>query len=100
MACACEEPSCLPCKSIALHRPRRAASHPLSPAQLNAATRHGALCPPFPVPLQWQEKDCLPWAKQRLGELFQQLPLGDGVTTQLKSVEGDCVLNVRCGASA
>jgi activator of HSP90 ATPase len=52
------------------------------------------------VPLQWQEKDCLPWAKQRLGELFQQLPLGDGVTTQLKSVEGDCVLNVRCGASA
>eukprot|EP01023_Acetabularia_acetabulum_P001210 TRINITY_DN10451_c0_g1_i2.p1 TRINITY_DN10451_c0_g1~~TRINITY_DN10451_c0_g1_i2.p1 ORF type:complete len:233 (-),score=36.66 TRINITY_DN10451_c0_g1_i2:686-1309(-) len=50
----------------------------------------------------WVEKDCLPWSKQRLNQLFIKLDLVDqsqeqykAQTTQVSQVEGEAFLNVR-----
>eukprot|EP01026_Neomeris_dumetosa_P017748 TRINITY_DN1687_c0_g1_i3.p1 TRINITY_DN1687_c0_g1~~TRINITY_DN1687_c0_g1_i3.p1 ORF type:complete len:361 (+),score=57.82 TRINITY_DN1687_c0_g1_i3:70-1152(+) len=50
----------------------------------------------------WQEKDCIPWTKQRLSQLFQNLELVEQsvpktsvVVTGLSSVSGEAFLNVR-----
>ncbi|KAI5078487.1 hypothetical protein GOP47_0006158 [Adiantum capillus-veneris] len=51
----------------------------------------------------WAEKDCLPWAKKRLGELLQNVPILEGSgglwisTTKLDSVTGEAYVNIRKG---
>ncbi|KAH7298531.1 hypothetical protein KP509_25G048100 [Ceratopteris richardii] len=51
----------------------------------------------------WSEKDCLPWAKKRLGELLQNIRIIEGSgglwisTTKLDSVTGEAYVNVRKG---
>lgn len=49
----------------------------------------------------WNEKDCLPWAKKRLGELLENIPILEGEgglwiqTTNIESVTGDAYVNIR-----
>lgn len=51
----------------------------------------------------WQEKNCLPWSKARLGELLEGLAVvqGEGAVwlkvTQVTSVEGEAYVNIRKG---
>lgn len=51
----------------------------------------------------WSEKDCMPWAKTRLAELFQGLTVLEGQggcfikITKVESVEGEAYINVRKG---
>ena len=51
----------------------------------------------------WQELDCLPWAKQRLGELLagREVLAGEGAlwikTTTVEAVTGECYVNRRKG---
>lgn len=49
----------------------------------------------------WNEKDCLPWAKKRLGELLENVSILEGEgglwiqTTNIESVTGDAYVNIR-----
>lgn len=51
----------------------------------------------------WNEKDCLPWSKKRLGELLENVAILEGEgglwlqTTTLDSVTGDAYVNIRKG---
>lgn len=51
----------------------------------------------------WAEKDCLPWAKKRLGELLENAPILEGSgglwisTSKLDSVTGEAYVNIRKG---
>jgi len=51
----------------------------------------------------WNEKDCLPWAKKRLGELLENVSILEGEgglwiqTTNIESVTGDAYVNIRKG---
>lgn len=51
----------------------------------------------------WAEKDCLPWAKKRLGELMENTPILEGSgglwisTSKLDSVTGEAYVNIRKG---
>jgi activator of HSP90 ATPase len=52
----------------------------------------------------WNEKDCLPWSKKRLGELLENVAILEGEaglwiqTTNLDSVTGDAYVNIRSGS--
>ena len=69
------------------------------------AVGHPSFLPPSSSPFQvnawhWVEKDALPWAKARLGELLvgKTLVEGGGLAarvTKLKSATGDCIVNNR-----
>lgn len=49
----------------------------------------------------WNEKDCLPWSKKRLGELLENIVILEGEgglwvqTTNIESVTGDAYVNIR-----
>jgi hypothetical protein len=49
----------------------------------------------------WQEKDCLPWSKERLGSLLDGLPVvaGDGAVwlnvVKVQAVTGEAYVNIR-----
>lgn len=51
----------------------------------------------------WNEKDCLPWSKKRLGELLENITILEGEgglwvqTTDVESVTGDAYVNIRKG---
>eukprot|EP00250_Pteridium_aquilinum_P034178 c7196_g1_i1 orf=402-1463(+) len=51
----------------------------------------------------WAEKDCLPWAKKRLGELLENMTILEGSgglwisTSKLDSVTGEAYVNIRKG---
>lgn len=51
----------------------------------------------------WQEKDCLEWARGRLGELLAALPLAEGTgaiwakTAGVEAVTGEAYVNRRKG---
>jgi len=49
----------------------------------------------------WQEKDCLPWSKERLGALLEGLPVVQGEDAvwlnviKVQAVTGEAYVNVR-----
>mmetsp|Transcript_40416 Transcript_40416/g.49019 ORF Transcript_40416/g.49019 Transcript_40416/m.49019 type:complete len:346 (+) Transcript_40416:128-1165(+) len=51
----------------------------------------------------WQEKDCLPWTKERFSDLLEGLQVLNGENmiflkvTKVESVTGDCYVNIRKG---